>query len=90
MLPEKTDRYCEAHVTVQPHAGTDFASFARMVRGWNWKASTFEVDEVDDIAGMWFLSARDDCPKQLARDVLLVNRALSSRGYVVLLSLIHI
>jgi hypothetical protein len=30
-----------------------------MCREFEWKASRFEVDEVDDIAGKWFMSARD-------------------------------
>jgi hypothetical protein len=59
LLPNEIGRYFEAHITVEPHPEHTFEELAEMCREFEWKASRFEVDEVDDIAGKWFMSARD-------------------------------
>jgi hypothetical protein len=83
------ERYCEAHITVTPHPTVSFHQFNEMVNSWGWKASLFEVDEVDQATGMWFLSAREDESSYLAKRVIAANQGLIVRGYKVLRSKIE-
>jgi hypothetical protein len=50
--------YYEAHVTVED-SGVDWPEFAAAARHNGWRASRFSEDEVDDMSGKLFLSARD-------------------------------
>lgn len=53
-----TERYFEAHITVE--AGDDWDKFAENVRLNGWRASKFDEDEVDDMSGKWFMSMRSN------------------------------
>ncbi len=59
--------YFEAHITVRPPSTEEqyrsregWDQFADTSRELGWRASKFEVDEVDDATGLWFLSTRHE------------------------------
>lgn len=54
----------EAHITVEPATGEGDVSFERFAevvqQGGQWRASKFEHDDVDGMAGKWFMSYASD------------------------------
>lgn len=50
----------EMHITVEPGCDTvelSYEDFVQRSKELDWKASKFEHDDVDGIAGKWFISA---------------------------------
>lgn len=58
----------ELHLTVTPNG--ELEKFTNIAHGMGWKTSSFDHDEVDGIAGKWFLTAHCTT-RALARQVLL-------------------
>ena len=69
MLPETTERYFEAHITVEPHEEHTFEEFAAMATEFDWRASRFDEDHVDDATGKWFMSFRHTSYERIVREV---------------------
>ena len=71
VLPDTIGRYFEAHVTVEPIQGImrDYDAFAEYCRKIGWRASRFEHDDVDEIAGKWFMSTRHPSHSQTVQMV---------------------
>lgn len=78
-----SDRYLEAHVTVKAelHDTLTFTKLSEIGRRFGWKASTFEVDEVDDATGMWFLSYRCEDENQIFNEVVEIYHAVETTGF---------
>jgi hypothetical protein len=74
----------EAHITVQPSAEHSYAEFAAALRELGWKPSMFEHDEVDDIAGKWFVSYASDDRDEIINEVKGMIHGLSCAGEEVL------
>lgn len=82
--------YYEAHITVEvPDSAWQYAekfgyeAFCVAAEGMGWKASKFEYDDVDNIAGMWFMSAKDNVRDNLKKDVYNTLEALEGFGLTV-------
>jgi hypothetical protein len=46
----------ELHITVTPLDPRLYPDFTGMANAMGWKTSMFDHDEVDDIAGKWFMT----------------------------------
>lgn len=77
-------RYYEAHITVQAAEEVQWDHFAATARKYGWKASKFDEDEVDDMSGMWFLSARHPSYEFIASDIVDQIHLLNLTGFIVL------
>lgn len=84
--------YFEAHITVDPKptetmyrnkTPNDYESFCLSAEALGWKCSKFEHDDVDQIAGMWFLSAKAEKWEVIQQDVLATVETLQDVGYTV-------
>lgn len=75
--------YYEAHITVTPTSFCTFAAFQQYATERHWKASTFEVDDVDGDTGNWFLSLRDDAQDGIAYSVEKMLRTLAVDGFTI-------
>ncbi len=78
-----TRLYYEAHITVRPPMfgtinWTWFSSFAERNQ---FKASRFDVDEVDQYDGCWFLSARDTNLQALKEKIKIANHSLIDSSF---------
>lgn len=69
VLPETIERYFEAHITTDPHEEHTFEEFASMCTEFGWRASMFEHDDVDQIAGKWFASFRSTSHTAIVSEV---------------------
>lgn len=57
----------EAHITCEPSDEYTYEEFVAAAKVWGWKASRFDHDDVDGIAGKWFCSyGSDDRDKIIA------------------------
>jgi hypothetical protein len=74
--------YYESHVTVE--AGEYWDQFAAMVRELDWRASKFDEDEVDDMSGKWFISARGRDLSEVKWRMGQILDILEELGYEVL------
>jgi|SRR6185369_3326168 len=84
-MPTDTTRlYYEAHITFEPakSEGYTYENFASGMRALGWRASKFEHDDVDGIAGKWFVSARDKSYSRLKGRVVGMVNGLSYCGKV--------
>lgn len=65
-MTHTTRLYFEAHITVRPpdvkvsEAKNVWDVFSRNAELNGWRASRFDVDEVDHYDGAWFLSGREE------------------------------
>lgn len=75
----------EAHITVAPLAAESFSyeDFAEGVKPFHWRASKFEHDDVDEIAGKWFLSAKSSHLDSIKWSVVCMITWLRERGFVI-------
>lgn len=53
-----TRLYYEAHITITPDSFITYEDFAAGVANDDWRVGKFEHDDVDGIAGKWFISAK--------------------------------
>lgn len=76
----------EAHITVEPMVAESFSyeDFAAYVAEAGWRASKFEHDDVDGIAGKWFLSCAYDERDVICRRTTHSVEHLTKRGFTVL------
>lgn len=86
-----TDKYLEAHITVEPFTeeiqaklGYTYDNFSIDAQKVGWKSSKFEHDDVDGIAGKWFMSARFDERIKACEDVSATCLTLVESGFKVL------
>lgn len=85
------NRYYEAHLTVTPKSGQrwvgpvdmSYMDFADRSAEVGWKASMFEHDDVDDVAGKWFLSARNTDADAIINEVKGMVHGLTCSDYTV-------
>lgn len=88
VLPDTITRYFEAHITFMPDSvemyrdKMSYAEFAEAMSELGWRASKFEHDDVDGIAGKWFVSARDASYAKLESEVRGMVHGLSASGTV--------
>lgn len=73
----------EAHITVEPHDEFGYDTFARL-SDVGWRASKFEHDDVDGIAGKWFLSHASDNRDAIMTEVQGMAHGLACSGFTVL------
>ena len=81
--------YFEAHITVKPPQSAVnqeveaelWEYFVKSAEEQGWKASKFDVDEVDHYDGAWFLSARSDSYEHLFRDMRYQKELLETAKY---------
>lgn len=69
--------YHEIHITVAAKAPETWDGFAQHSRDHFWRASKFDVDDVDAMDGQWFMSAREkslEVAKDRTRQMLTVLR----------------
>lgn len=81
-----TDRarlYFEAHITVKAKEPEFWRSFARDARQMDWRASKFDVDEVDHYDGAWFLSARAKSLREMKERVRNMLQLVQRNNYEV-------
>ena len=79
--------YCEIHLTVEPMVAESFSyeDFAEAAsEDGHWKASKFEHDDVDNIEGKWFLTARADTQAEAMALLLAKVEELREHEFVVL------
>lgn len=81
----------EAHITVEPVALStpegeleQWNIFCALVNGADWRVSKFDHDEVDGIAGKWFLTYGSDHRDIIMMRTYAAHEGLVSRGYTVL------
>lgn len=80
----------EAHITVEPSdkyvhgISMDYAEFVERNAELGWKASKFEHDDVDEIAGKWFLSYGHDDFRTIVNELKGMVHGLSCSGFNVL------
>lgn len=75
----------ECHVTVEPYcAGFTWGTFCDLSVAAEWKPSVFEIDEVDDIAGKWFMSYASDSRELIIQRMKTAVAELEKRGLTVL------
>lgn len=72
----------EAHITVEPHTGLSYESFTRM-SDVGWRASKFDHDDVDGIAGKWFLTMGSDDRNLIVVELQVMVAGLQETGFVV-------
>lgn len=80
----RSDRYYEAHVTVEAGPQVLWDAFAGKARAMGWRASRFDEDEVDDMSGKWFLSFRHEQRLEIIHEVGRMVGVMSSLGHEVL------
>lgn len=93
LMPHSVTRlYFEAHITVDPSpteamyrnkTPVDYESFCFAAEALGWKCSKFDHDDVDGIAGMWFMSAKSGKWEVIQVDVLNTVATLEAAGYTV-------
>lgn len=66
----------EAHITVEPTDEHTFEQFAQDCKEICWNASMFEHDDVDGIAGKWFMSYASDDRSDMVNAVRSTVEAL--------------
>lgn len=75
--------YYEAHITVEGGAEAEWPAFVASANAHAWRASKFEVDEVDHYDGAWFLSFRSEKLDIIARAVDSMVIDLATSNYTV-------
>jgi hypothetical protein len=83
-LSTVTRLYFEAHITVEASPVHHWDSFAARARLEEWRASKFDEDEVDDMSGQWFLSARSPRLETIKASMLRMLGLLRDAGLTVL------
>lgn len=78
-----TRLYFEAHLTVEATA-LSFDYFRKRFSDDEWSVSQFSDDDVDGIAGKWFITAKSASRANIISMVKDKYSELSDRGYVVL------
>jgi hypothetical protein len=58
------NRNYEIHVTVTPKDARLYDDFKSMADAGGWKTSMFDHDDVDDIAGKWFITTHTEYETQ--------------------------
>lgn len=81
-MADKARLYYEMHITVK--AVGEWDAFAGAVTHAKWKASKFDVDDVDAMHGQWFLSARWPTMEGCKKRMKAALDALRARGYEIL------
>lgn len=86
MPAHETRLYYEAHITVRPpesngRENDHWEAFAAQAAQTDWKASRFDIDEVDQYDGAWFLSARDDDYRRLMSRMSAQVTLLNNSGF---------
>jgi hypothetical protein len=71
----------ELHITVTPNGELD--KFTSVARGLGWKTSSFDHDEVDDIAGKWFMTAHCHTAETAKQALVNAGNRLTRSGYEV-------
>lgn len=76
----------EAHITVEPMVAESFSyeDFAENVLRHRWRASKFDHDDVDGIAGKWFISYASDDRLTITTETRNMVRFLEAEGFTVL------
>ena len=64
--------------------GQQWSQFSTAARMRDWKASRFDIDEVDSYDGAWFLSARDTDRAKIAERILTMIQKLDFLDYEVI------
>lgn len=88
VLPDEIARYFEAHITFQPDISemyrekASYELFAETMSELGWRASKFEHDDVDGIAGKWFVSFRSEHYSVIENEVRGMINGLSANGTV--------
>jgi len=79
----QTRLYFEAHITVRPPntKRITWNNFRKLAELGQWKASRFDIDEVDHYDGCWFLSARDTNYESLMGRMKTQARLRSEEGF---------
>lgn len=85
MSKGKARLYYETHITVEPMQAESFSyeDFAARMAALGWRASKFEHDDVDQIAGKWFLSNKDQRKKTIKKEVPKMLKFLREKGFTV-------
>lgn len=76
----------EAHITVEPMQAEGFyyEDFADAIQSDGWRASKFDHDDVDGIAGKWFMSYASDDRLTICAETRNMVRRLKSQEFTVL------
>lgn len=77
----------EAHITVEPGCDTvelTYEDFVARSDELGWKASKFEHDDVDGIAGKWFVSLRSNSRARIVLETQGMVHGLECSGFSVL------
>lgn len=92
-VPHQVTRlYFEAHITVDPKPTEemyrnknlrDYSVFVTAAGHLGWKCSKFEHDDVDQIAGMWFMSYKTWDFQEMREAVTTAVETLEAAGWTV-------
>lgn len=84
-------REYEMHLTLEPMDSADmyreklsWEEFVKRSAELGWKASKFEHDDVDGIAGKWFLTSHADTEAGALSEIRGMAHGLSSSDFTVL------
>lgn len=89
---EGTRLYFEAHITVDPKPTeemyrnknlADYGIFCNAAEILGWKCSKFDHDDVDNIVGMWFMSAKADTWDEIKELTQYAVESLEAAGWTV-------
>jgi len=74
--------YYEAHITTErPRPDQKWEDFSRAAGALGWRASRFDVDEVDHYDGAWFMSYRAPQLRVMKDSVLTMLDVLRELGF---------
>jgi hypothetical protein len=83
-FPENLEDY-ESHITVSPkEIEISYSQFSNRSSELGWKTSKFEHDDVDGIAGKWFLSYRSKSRETIITETAGMVHGLICSGFEVL------
>jgi hypothetical protein len=76
----------EAHITVEPYTGPGmtWGRFVDYLFPHRWRAGMFEHDDVDGIAGKWFMSMASDDRQTITTETRNMVRFLEADHFKVL------
>lgn len=86
-MTHTTRLYFEAHITTRPpdvkvsEAKDMWDTFSRNAEVNGWRASRFDIDEVDHYDGAWFLSGRDQNYDLLMERMKRMGTLLQGSGF---------
>ena len=83
-MPQSSRLYYEAHITVAAKTPDKWPQFTAWAEANELRASKFDVDDVDQYHGAWFLSGRDTELNSIKERIGAAVQSLQKSGYMVM------